>query len=621
VYVQGIGTDASGLPGSSFSAFDGSGHLICASDCTNMNYVNGTVTKPSASKSGGDGSGGAGEDRTTVLGIVATSAAVVIPTLGAIFGLHMLARKSPAVYTFLARVVPAVCLPTPPVFDKVNVMGRGHSGPGSGPHVVSALPQCLGLGSKSRSTQKVVLSAFAFAESNDAAAGASAQVEQDQHSRAAAAYASKRWALSSSAIAAAAKLERNEFAQDYEEGQVQPRGSNLPSPVPFWRAKDQLPEMLAASAGPGITSRIKGSTKLRKQLQKEDDDEILNFDQRLIELDTAAEVPFRPIKSYAEAESEESKKQWQQDLLAAAQQSAALSRFASLEGCKINEVQTSMPAAVAAADGLVLLSSSATSPRREAILFRSNLVGVHSECLWPRQQKASADPAPTRNTGNVPIYYSNSKNKTAALSSGIRSRSSANCGGAHPSKSGSIPLPPTGNGGARLIEAGLPPLTRWGDEVVVGASASAASASAAADLQIALVHTVSRSFTTVLASGSQVQTEISPRDSTRKFAPSSNLPLVGGFSRDLRTPLEQLRASGFSSNVSGNSSVNSGTNGQPQSPAFLEILHRHYAAPSVTTGSRLRHGNVAPPLTINTLADQVHAASPRRPILFDGNLT
>jgi hypothetical protein len=622
VILQGIGTAASQLPGSFFSAYDGRGQLLCASDCT---------SNSTGSSDGGLGGGSvdSGKARKEILGIVAVCAAVVIPLLSATFGLYLLAKKIPAFRSRLAYILPEVCLPSLPAQGNMGNVGNVEiSGPGSrlrdGHEAVGALGAmslCLWQQrSESNSQRKVVLSSFAFAESNDATATAF-QVEQDHQPRSVAKYASRRWSLSSTAISAA-KLDRSpDLAHDGEKGRILFPGAIFPSPAPFWTAKDQLSEMLETDSRSNTSSRIaggdRGSSKSTRPLHSDDNNvkPKLNLDLKDADSDNTV-MSCQPTESGND--SLQLQLQWRRGFLAAAKQSAAFSR-----ACRMAEDQSSMlqstPASVAAADGLGLLAASATTAARresEATLLRLNPQGVHAECLWPRHWALPSAPVPSGPSRiNSTSCCSNTKKYTAALSSGIDLRSSANCGGALPSKRGVGQV--TATGGARLVEAGLPPMTRWGDDVVGPPAATAASAPAVAHLQFAPAIILSRSAAVAPAPGSQtgIDISLSPRDSAQRFPRSSDLALVGGFSRDLRTPLEDLRASGISSNISGNFRVSGSANGQLHPPAFREILHRHYAASVIPTGSRSlrRHGSVAFPLTVNALVGQDRQArtSPR----------
>ena len=278
------------------------------------------------------------------------------------------------------------------------------------------------------------------------------------------------------------------------------------------------------------------------------------------------------------------------------------------------------PAAVAAADGVVLKAAPAATAawrQSEANLLLHNLQPVHAEYLW-----SQTAPAPSRI--NSTSFCNNTKKHPAALSNGMGSRTSTPCQSKGGLARGSSAV--TASCGARLVEAGLPPMTLWGDDIVAGA-AVARSASQAIPASAGLQHSqhasasiVSRSFAPATLADFQAGIDISPRDSAQKFTLGNNLALAGGFCRDLRTPLEDLRASGISSNAShsGSSNPSNGlrTNGRFQPPAFREILHRHYEASANTAGSRRRQSFSASPRTFNAaLAGQVQA-SPRSSVLF-----
>jgi hypothetical protein len=612
VIVQGIGTEASQMPGSFISAYDGKGHLLCASHCTNTVISNGT----GPSGGGGDGSGDDGEARRGILGIFAACSAVVFPLSAVIFGVHIFARKSPAFRSQLAKVLPEVCLPSLAFQngnDNDSDEGNSASLPGKCGRAVSK-PTAPSVrlwqqSSKSRSHQKAVLSAFAFAESNVTAVAA-APVELDQQSWGVATYASRRLSSTSAATARQYKQGRHpEVAQDDEEGRIRHQGATMPSPVPFWMAKDQLPEMLTVHTGAGVADRVRSRDKFSDMLHSAKDYTISNMVPRPNEVYNS-EMPSQPLESTVGMEP--SKRQWQQHLLDAARQDAALNKHISLSRCRTTENFSQTTAAITSADQVVLRAATASTAawrQSEAILFQSNVQGVHAECLWPRI-------APAKSRANSISSCSNNQNYSTGLSNGMGSKNFANGAGQPHSKCrvGSVPV--FASGGARLVEAGLPPMAHWDDEVVAGAAAVRVESSAVHNSQHASASIVSRSVAPAIAAGTMIQSgmEVSPRDSAKKLQFANNLAQIGGFSRDLRTPLEDLRASGIRVHVSGSSNSSIGTNGILQPPAFRETLHRHHAASAITSGSRRRQGNATSPPT-SALVGQV-LTSPRSSVLF-----
>jgi hypothetical protein len=381
--LQGIATGAIFPPGSAVLAYNSAGFSLCMTDCS--------ASMANSSNSGLSsvvGGGGEGETRTAILSTVAAVVGATIPLLGALVGVFIFARKNPAAYTALAKVLPRICLPSRPVR-----LTEAHTEHGASGHSSAQLER------KKTSLYKFWTSAqsrqFRAAQRADCAVvftdkdgntDAAEAAEQAQLARAAAAAeaARRHWLLSYKTAAEAAAVHMDHHGgSSLWQSKNKLKGPSLMVPAPFWQAKDQLPSsqpVLASSSRVGGGNTFAG---LENAGVRGEDYEL----EQLIALEMPDSQSGAPNTTKVDAEQ-----QWRQDLLIEAQRSVNLKFRGTATNAKFYDAgeQPATQTAVGSTGEAVLLTT-AVRRESEAILFRTNLRNVPVQGIWP-QNKMLADP-------------------------------------------------------------------------------------------------------------------------------------------------------------------------------------------------------------------------------------